>query len=108
MILSASNDERTNMEDQLTCGWLVEVRNNPKPPADLSDEDYDDWCTWAGESVAEQPTLIVECGAAVHDIPDGWCCEAGHSHLYYGSDRQIAQERQEAWAELHGVDHYAY
>lgn len=96
------------MEDQLTCGWLVEVRNNPKPPADLPDEYYDEWLTMMADCVAENPTIIVECGAPVHDIPDGWCCEAGHSHLRYGSDRQIAEERQEAWDELHGIDRYTY
>lgn len=60
-------------------------------------------CSWI---VDESPWITVECGAPVHAIKDGWECEAGHHHFYYGSPSQIAEERQEAYMELHGIEAY--
>ena len=95
-------------QEPRACGWLVEVRNNPEPPVGISDEEFYDWAETIGDYVRENPYVIIECGAPVHDIVDGWACASGHQHLYYGSPSQIVEEQREAWDELHGIDRYSY
>ena len=83
-----------------TCGWLVARRRQfPDPPANMTAEDYPFWHEEVAEAIAEDPWEIVECGAPVRDITDGWECDAGHHHYTYGSPSQIAEERQEAMME---------
>jgi hypothetical protein len=89
-----------------TCTWLIEIPNNPTPPAHYTDEDLDGWYEWQAEIRAENPWRTTECGAPITELTDGWTCAAGHHHYYYGSASQIAEEREEAWAELNGIDQY--
>jgi hypothetical protein len=67
-----------------TCPWLVEVPSNHPEP----DSEADCW-------------NIVECGAPLFavdgDLDAGWFCSHGHQHLTYGSPRQQAEEREEAF-----------
>lgn len=73
---------RIEVSGLITCLWLVLVPSgNPEP-----DSEADCW-------------REVECGAPVTDVVDGWTCEAGHSHYYYGSPTQQEQERAEAMME---------
>jgi len=65
----------THME---TCGWLIEVASGHPEPDSPSDM-----------------IRIVECGAPVTTITDGWECANGHRHLFYGSASQQAEEAME-------------
>ena len=65
-----------------TCSWLIET--NTHPGDCYPDEEYgvcqgcEMWWENGGRG-------IVECGASVTEHPNGWECEAGHSH-YYGAE----------------------
>ena len=72
------------------CQWLVERRRV------ITDEMVaNDWYPDSEADLWE----TVECGATVHDITDGWRCEAGHHHFTYGSPSQIEEERCQAMME---------
>ena len=87
------------MPETETCIWMVERVRDPTPPADMHPDEYTEWY----EYLADMPrTEIVECGAPVHDIEDGWECEAGHHHFTYGSARQQAEEQEMAMMERLG------
>jgi len=65
-----------------TCSWLIEVPSgHPEPdfPSDM----------WK----------IVECGAPVEVLPDGWICNNGHEYIDYGSTRGRVVEQEEALIE---------
>ena len=67
------------MEEQNTCGWLVQRREDY-----FLGEDYG----WEMGELA-----IVPCGAAVTEHPNGWECAAGHSHfggVEYFDDDEVA------------------
>lgn len=83
----------------MQCDWLVE--RALVPPADLPREFLEEWYDMAADCGGVE---VVECGAPVHDIVDGWECEAGHRHLFYGSPSQIAEERCEAMMERLGFE----
>lgn len=83
------------MSAATTCGWLVERER------EITDEMVD--AGWYPDSEADL-WEVVECGAPVHDITDGWECDAGHHHYEYGSPSQIAEEHREAMAEQYGEE----
>lgn len=83
-----------------TCQWLVEQAFAPTPPNNMPEECLDAWHEHMSEIYAECGGVeIVECGADVIDITDGWQCAAGHHYYNYGSRSQQFEEQAEAWAE---------
>lgn len=80
-------DETTEHEIH-TCGWLVQQYGH-----NGACEFDEEW----GECVHCAPFVegpcIVKCGAPVTEHPNGWECEAGHSHYHdveYYDDEELA------------------
>lgn len=73
-----------------TCGWLVQRRREITPKMIEAE--------WHPDSESDL-WEIGECGASTREITDGWECEAGHRHYYYGSPSQRAEEMMEAMME---------
>ncbi len=76
--------------EENTCSWLVQEsghRGECYIPEELG------WCVIC-EGIAEDGGIvIVECGAAVTEHPNGWECAAGHSHfsgVEYFDDDEVA------------------
>ena len=77
-----------------TCGWLIESSQHP---GECYPDDEVGYCT-SCEAWAENGGWgIVECGAAVTEHPNGWECEAGHSHFsgveYFDDDEVAGRQR---------------
>ena len=73
-----------------TCGWLVKTSNHP---GECYPDDEVGYCTRCEEWAENGGWGIVECGAPVTELPNGWECAAGHSHLNdveYYDDEEIA------------------
>lgn len=75
------------MEEQHTCSWLVEAWSHRGEC--VVDEECG-YCVRCEMFAEDGGVAIVECGALVTEHPNGWECEAGHSHFsdveYFDAD----------------------
>lgn len=75
-------DPTTRKATPVRCSWLIQVASgNPEP-------DFPEDCF-----------VIEECGVPLRAITDGWACDGGHVHHFYGSHTQQVAERAEALVE---------
>ena len=84
--------------EQTTCGWLVETSEHP---GECYPDDELGYCTLCEGWAENGGWGIVECGAHVTDLGNGWECEAGHSHYYgaeYFDEDEVAGMRRAGYA----------